>query len=566
MEALTTIKAMMANNRISVPRYQRAYSWDTPTKDSSRSTQTDVFLTDLEEYEKSGTKSPYYFGHFLYEKKEQYEFNVIDGQQRLTTIVIFLSALFDRLKEIRVLSTDERICYEDMIERYGIRRFHTVDYDDELFYEYVIEKSIFGHHGIQTVSGKRIVRAYDFFKDNLSYKSEAYLTRLLSIISNAACTTHIVEDESEAIQMFIFQNNRGKLPSNLEIVKAKFMYNVHLYGAGKKDKLLDDLKNRFQKIYKSISKIEYRIDEDDVLLYTLRVHFNSLWESNSLETIDKKLLKEDPIDFIKSFAQSLSLSFEYLSLFFIDDERDSFPIHSLVSLGGIAVAIPFVIKAYRFGLPLSDIENLCASLESLVVRHRLIGTKAYLRSRISDVFENFTETERDIQPIIDRVNYLKSTTDWFWAYWNNEKLNESIQGGIHHGIAKYLLWKYENYLRSKGMGGYSHMRFDGIDNPELEHIAPKTEPNTKPHGYDKYDDVFREQYIECLGNYLLLSRLHNRSVSNDPFPEKHKDYDTHILHQQEIRKMVPDPSIAIWSKGIIQKRKEKLIKFVMDNF
>ena len=53
---------------------------------------------------------------------------------------------------------------------------------------------------------------------------------------NASCTTHIVKNEAEAIQMFIFQNNRGKTPSNLEIIKAQFLYNVHLYGGAEDEK------------------------------------------------------------------------------------------------------------------------------------------------------------------------------------------------------------------------------------------------------------------------------------------------------------------------------------------
>jgi len=41
-------------------------------------------------------------------------------------------------------------------------------------------------------------------------KDEVYLLKMLDTIQNASCTTHPVKDESEAIQMFIFQNNRGK--------------------------------------------------------------------------------------------------------------------------------------------------------------------------------------------------------------------------------------------------------------------------------------------------------------------------------------------------------------------
>lgn len=561
MEASTTIRKMMAGNKIVVPVYQRAYSWDTPIEKSDRNTQTDVFLSDLEEYSRSNANSPYYFGHFLFEEKNQ-EFNVIDGQQRLTTIVIFLSALFTKLKAIRSLSEEEEVCFEDMVKRRSAMRFSTVDYDNQLFIDYVIEQTKSDRNGLDTESSRRIVRAFDFFKKQLSEKSEDYLTKMLSIISEATCTTHPVHNESEAIQMFIFQNNRGKRPSNLEIVKAQFMYHVHLYGNDDKDVIVEEIKNRFEKIYKSISSIEYRINEDDVLLYTLRVHFNSLWEINSLDKINKILADGNPVDFIKSFTRSLSTSFEHLSHFFGKHERENFAIHSLITLGGIAVALPFVIKAYRYALTLDEIGKLCNSLESLVVRHRLIGTRADITSRINDVFEKFTESNKDITPITARIEWMKTTPDWWWAYWNNDKLKESLQGGINHSVAKYLLWKYEIYLEQKGKGGYSPTRFDRIISPELEHIAPKTEPENKPHGYDNYDDEFRNQYLNCLGNYLLLSKSHNCAVGNIPFAEKLATY-LHNEQQREVKVLVPDNEI--WSKEIIQKRKDKIINVIMSN-
>jgi hypothetical protein len=560
VEASTTIREMMAGNKIVVPSYQRAYSWDTPVEKTDRNTQTDVFLSDLEEYRKSNAKSPYYFGHFLFEERNQ-EFNVIDGQQRLTTIVIFLSALFAKLKTIRNLSEQEEVCYEDMVKRRSAIRFSTVDYDNRLFIDYVIEQTKSDHNSLDTESARRIVRAFDFFKGQLSSKSEDYLTRMLSIISESACTTHLVQNESEAIQMFIFQNNRGKRPSNLEIVKAQFMYNVHLYGNDDKDALVEEIKKRFEKIYKSISSIEYRIDEDDVLLYTLRVYFNSLWEINALDKINKILLEENPINFIKSFTRSLSTSFEHLSEFFGKHEQENFAIHSLITLGGIAIALPFIIKAYRYGLPINKIGTLCSSLENLVLRHRLIGTRADITSRINDVFEKFTESDKDIRPIIDRIEWMKTTSEWWWAYWNNEKLKESLQGGINHSVAKHLLWKYEVHLEQQGKNGYSPTRFDRIISPELEHIAPTTEPEIKPHGYDNYDEEFRNQYLNCLGNYLLLSKSHNCAVGNIPFAEKRKTY-THNEQQREIQKMVTENEV--WNKESIQRRKEKIVRFILE--
>ncbi|MDX9989398.1 DUF262 domain-containing HNH endonuclease family protein [Thiothrix unzii] len=561
MEASTTIRKMLAGNQLIVPTYQRAYSWDTSKENGVQKLHTGVFLDDLNEYNKSNAKASYYFGHFLFEEKNGVYY-VIDGQQRLTTIIIFLSALFKNMKLIRSLNDEEQDCFEDTIKRRATYRFSTVDYDNRFFKEYVIDQSISNKRVVETESARRIAEAFDYFDGQLENKDEEYLEKMLKTISSASCTTYLVEDESEAIQMFIFQNNRGKKPSNLEILKAQFMYNIHLYAGENKDGLIQDVKEKFEGIYKSIASIEYKVSEDDILTYTLRVYFNSLWEDKPLERIGKILAEDQSVKFIEKFTQSLAESFTFLSKFFVSDERDSIAIHSLIALGRIGIALPFIIKAYKFNLSIYEISNLCETLESLILRHRLIGTKAEMTTRINDVFESFTEKNKDTKPIIERISWMKTTDEWWWAYWSNENLKNSLQGDLNHSVAKYLLWKYENYLEAKGKSGYMSTRFDKVKSPELEHIAPRTKPEVKNHGYGVYDEVFEKEYLNCIGNYLLVSKSHNCSVGNIPFQEKLKTY-TSLFQHREVNDFVGDNNK--WGKTAIGKRKKKIIGFVLEN-
>ena len=64
MEPRTTARDLFAGNRITVPDYQRAYSWNTTDNDKGH---VNTFLNDLLDYIKSGSSAPYYFGHFLFE-------------------------------------------------------------------------------------------------------------------------------------------------------------------------------------------------------------------------------------------------------------------------------------------------------------------------------------------------------------------------------------------------------------------------------------------------------------------------------------------------------------------
>jgi len=95
MEAVTTIRKMLSGNRIFVPSYQRAYSWDIDA-DGTAPKQISTFLSDIRQHIDSCSKMPYYFGHFLFEDKGGDRFAIIDGQQRLTTIVILLYDYFIR--------------------------------------------------------------------------------------------------------------------------------------------------------------------------------------------------------------------------------------------------------------------------------------------------------------------------------------------------------------------------------------------------------------------------------------------------------------------------------------
>lgn len=563
MDSSTNINNLLYGNTIFVPSYQRAYSWDTEFDTNSKPRQVNVFLSDLEDYIRSETNSKYYFGHFIFEERTAKSFGVIDGQQRLTTIVIFLSCLFQELKKRNEFYEDDDYIFKSVIKLGSNYHFKTVDYDNQLFDDYVIDHIKEDSRGLETESQKRIIKAYCYFNTQLESMNSEKLRLLLNAVIDAKCTTHTVQSESEAIQMFIFQNNRGKKPSNLEIIKAQFMYNIHLYGGDDLKDLVDEVKRRFEKIYRYISSIEYKVNEDDVLVYTQRVFFNSLWESNAIEKVNEELSKDTRLEFIKDFTRALAVSFEYISTFLGEDERNDIDIHSVAILRSYGVVLPFVIKAFRSNVSSSDMSLMCRAFESIIVRHRVIGTRADLTSRLNDVFQTF---DGDVNLVVNRINWMKNQDGW-WGYWNNNEFYRCLQGAIDRELAKYLLWKYENYLISdrNQKPGYSAIRYDHISKPHLEHIAPQTPTNGAPieAGYCEYDEEFKNQLLDCLGNYLLLSAPHNESIGNIPFRLKRATY-TQLKQQYEIRDMTENDEK--WGKSQIMKRKDIIVKFIMEQF
>ena len=93
-------------------------------------------------------------------------------------------------------------------------------------------------------------------------------------------------------------------------------------------------------------------------------------------------------------------------------------------------------------------------------------------------------------------------------------------------------------------------------------IAPTTEPEVKNHGYGDYDEGFVQVYLNCIGNYLLLSKSHNCAVGNAPFSDKLKTYN-HLAQQREIKDFVTGNNK--WGKTAIGNRKKKIISFVLEN-
>ena len=562
MESFTNISAILSGKSITVPNYQRAYSWDTDSSNKSHK-QVNTFLSDLQDYVNSRSSTPYYFGHFLFEEKGENKYAIIDGQQRLTTTVIFLSALYKRLKQIRNIEKvddfddDLYILYCNTIKQRSQYRFSTVGYDNQMFRDYVIDQTIHNRNEIDTVSKERIANAFDFFCNELTDKTEEELLQLLEAMTKASCTTHVVKDESEAVQMFIFQNNRGKKPTNLEIIKAQFMYDIHLYApVGDKQNLLSEITERFEHIYKSISKIEGNIDEDNVLSYTIKVYRNSLDDIGSTDFVNKELGKADScISFIREFTQLLSSCFSQISNF-LDETKKNITYHALLIAADRSIMFPFVIKALLKGMPQKELEELARALEQIFLRHRIIGTRANLLWRLNECFQKM---DNSAVSVVNHIQWMKNRNDW-WGYWNNDELLRTLNMGMNHNTAKILLWKYENHLIQCGKAGYKVLRYDDIEQPHLEHIAPQTENKEPNNGYCSYDEDFYNRYLECLGNYLLLSGSHNISLSNERFQKKRESY-TYLRQQREVLGMTEKD--LIWDKDKIHLRHSKIVDYLI---
>ena len=438
-------------------------------------------------------------------------------------------------------------------------KFSTVSFDNNNFRK-IIENNI-SKRDLITLSQKRMHNAYKIFTNELKNKKDK-LKDMFDIIMKSRCSEYVVSTKSQAVQMFIYENDRGKSPTDLEKIKSLFMYNINECSNDSNDPKSDNyyINQYFESIYKDISNIENIVDENDVLRITIKTYYKDLNE-NSIDKIKEDLYKlknnENIVSFIKKFTEELKDNFNYLRCFIKDkEEKNNYYIRSIINLGINNTIYPFIVGIYKHELDEKNKIKIIENLENLLIRMKFIGTKAIIENRINEEYKEFIKNG-NIDSLLERIEYIKNTSDWWWAYWNNEKLENSIKYGISVEYAKFILWKYE----TQHLGRFE-IQYDK-KNIHVEHIAPKTEPKNKPHGYEEYDDDFYNNYIHCLGNLLLLDSKHNEALGNLEFAKKLKTY-KYLTQQQEVKDFLP--SNGIWGKKAIEKRNKKIVDFVMSHY
>jgi hypothetical protein len=555
MKELNTIHELLSLGNIYIPDYQRAYSWDV---DQSTG-QVNQFLKDL----RSTSGMNFYIGHFLFQKGKNGSLGIIDGQQRLTTVVIFLSVLQRKL--IQLGGQNDRLYTTlDFLSNYN---FKTVSFDNSFFRELVFEgnsESSIICDTYQYPSQRRIFQAYSFFEKQIE-EDQRVISNLANTILSSFCTYYEVLNYSDSIQVFLYENNRGKQPSDMELIKAEFIFHLDKYGGEYRKELINALNDRFGEIQRMLGTIEDEIKEGEVLMHTMRVFFNSLRERRPLEKIKNELAKreKDSIDFVEDFSKMLEKVVKGLNVFFKKHSVEIPEFHFLKIVGSHSLTLPFILKAYFHNLADSGKKTLAKELAALIFRNQVIKTRARLSDRLEDKYREFSNKESHVG-VVERIQWMINQKPSLWyAHWNKERFIETIQNSMRYGhkSVKYILWSYELFLQSKNKGGYSWVKLSDIEKPEVEHISPQTAHNAQLDGYSLYDEEFKNKYLNSIGNLLLISKKHNCSASNAAFEIKRSSYNV-LSQQKEIQDMTKVK--AEWLKEHIEERERKIKDFVIN--
>lgn len=171
-----------------VPLYQRAYAW---TQKEIRQLIDDVNDFDEEQY---------YLGSLIVHKRED-AFEVIDGQQRLTTLYLLFTVL-DKQPKNDFLKFE---CREK--SNYTLKNLKNPDINDE-FVEYSL------------INGKRIFE--EFFNTPDAPTKEEFFNKLSKVIINRI----EVPENTDLNRYFEIMNTRGEQLEQSDIVKANLMKNL----------------------------------------------------------------------------------------------------------------------------------------------------------------------------------------------------------------------------------------------------------------------------------------------------------------------------------------------------
>ncbi|KXA95586.1 hypothetical protein AKJ36_00135 [candidate division MSBL1 archaeon SCGC-AAA259I07] len=385
-------------NSFKVPKYQRNYSWD-------EENQEDLWR-DLE-----NIGSDHFFGTIILEETdEDGAYNVVDGQQRLTTVLILLNELARKLEKEDSENVDEIRDYYIFgpSSRFKLKLMG----DDGGFFKDYLE--IEAEEDIETVlsqldsnspSQKRLRNAIVYFNNKLEEKEEeisndefdnfqVYCENLQEIIESLELMVYPVESRTRAVQVFSITNDRGKILTNLEKTKSFLMEQIFTYREDEEEQEEDIklIQRKFQEMYEFVDKIN---DKENIPNFKedriQRFHF-ILWDKQWTGAYEKRYYQRHFEELKKRFRDVVEDSEEEEILQnVLDYTKDLW--HSFLDL-------------YRLLLRKKEDTKIDSDIEAKVERLLAIGRLGNFYPLLITSYRKYEEgdfSKEDFLKILDRI-------------------------------------------------------------------------------------------------------------------------------------------------------------------
>lgn len=579
-----------------VPDYQRNYSW------------TESELEDLWQdlHDSLARDKEHFFGTFLLRQQETGQiYDIIDGQQRLTSLLILLNELGRQWREYDEDAADEirqwYIASRDgfKLELMGDDRRFLKEY----IFEGIDERSGQGYpEETITPSQRRLKGAKEFFQEQFAAKKaelsqaefEDYCRRLKGKIEDDLdLMVYPVTSEAEAVRIFEVVNDRGKQLSKLEKTKSFLMHRLYLALPEEEQEEvlwehLATIRDYFKDIYQLIDEInnvehassfgEDRIQRYHYILWDTEwtTSRDSRYYQNHLTHLKERFQafpREAVVTEILDYAEELRDAFHAIKRIVTEtaaDPRVEERLKRLNVLGTLGNFYPLLIAGWfkydkdgafsadEFVELLEAIEAFIFRVYSVQQRRGNTGrTRFYPLAR--SIHQGETDGRGALREMQEHINYYCDDEALRKVFRQNDIY--TYYGSSRKDELRYLLYFYEKHLEEDLEGLPFDLRTivkNEDDNITIEHIWPRsterldlTEAEERQHAEHKHD----------LGNLALMTWSWNSGEQNQPFAAKKDRY-----QQSKIRMLNQVAEEKTWGAAQIEEREEEMLDFIVERW
>lgn len=509
---------------MSVPEYQRSYSW---SKDN-----VDIFFDDL----LGGLKrdDDYLFGQVIIHN-DNGKLYIVDGQQRLITSTIFLCVVRDIINEEVMLGLDSlntklgnALGFED--DGYTL----AVGNGDNAFFVNYIQGADHDYTP-KTKSNKKIYDAYELLYERvISYLNEhqdrkGSLKELTEYFLNKFSLSYVeTSDLSQAFIIFETLNSRGTALELHELLKNHFFSRLdskHSYVKTEWTKMVDTLSDKCNG--KISQYIRYYWNSKNKFLREKEMFV----KISSMSDDDAFLFLDGLFKYVEIYVELFNP--EQSTIYSIDSKK------ALINLKEFKAEsfYPLIIAMHDSNQIKPDIARVISAVESLVFRNQVIMKKTANRNEVflSDLAYKLSSGQYSVENVL---NYIYDSTVPDLEMESVFKIMAPKQA-----LGKIILINIYDYehpeLKISDDGNKVH----------LEHIMPLTKGE-----WDVETNVWRE-YKDRLGNMTLLYGTINKSIKNKLFEEKKIQY-----LQSMIEDTVKIAALPCWTEKEIENRQQDLFE------
>lgn len=528
-----------------VPPYQRPYAWTVK--------QAGELLDDLLEALGNTDSSidllnPYFLGSIVLIKGDEPLAQIIDGQQRLTTLTILFAALRASLPEKYCKHFDSLIYQEGDAIRNTPDTFRlSIRGRDNDFFQRYIQKPE-GFSRLDDLNSKDLTESQTCLKDNalcfFEQLTKMSVDRQLQLAQFIVGRCYVVAvstpDMDSAYKIFSVLNDRGLNLNNSDIFKADVIGKIHSH-------YQRQYSDKWEDIEESLGRSKF-----DRLLSHIRSIYKKRSRSRSILEDLRSLLSEiEGREFIDDILQPYSQAFYSIETqsYECEDEKKARKINTLLRwLNKISHSdwIPVAISYFsRSRNKPQNLELFFEALERLAVYLWAKDLKDNQRiHRYSQLME-WIEQGKDIFAADSPLQLKRDEKDFLY---------EVIDGDLYekNRLCRYILSRLDQEL-SEGTAFYDY------PNVSVEHVLPRN-PGAKTNWKTWFSGTKQmEKYVNKIGNLVLLSKQKNKEAKNYDFQEKKNRYfsgkngiSSFVLTTQVLKE-------SKWTPHIIDKRQKTLI-------